>query len=160
MGVLGVILSFIILRYALRIDKSEEEAAAKRGMGHLETMTLNTFSIQVTNQMVFGDSIKQIRDILKRDFMVSKIIRKNSDKRDEVVNGRTIIEEGDILQIVAHPTVEEPITALLGEKVQVSEENTARISSPAASASPSLASTARASASFKSVQASAPTSPV
>ena len=122
MGVLGVILSFIILRYALRIDKSEEEAAAKRGMGHLETMTLNTFSIQVTNQMVFGDSIKQIRDILKRDFMVSKIIRKNSDKRDEVVNGRTIIEEGDILQIVAHPTVEEPITALLGEKVQVSEE--------------------------------------
>ncbi|MFW5523355.1 MAG: transporter, partial [Segatella copri] len=54
MGVLGVILSFIILRYALRIDKSEEEAAAKRGMGHLETMTLNTFSIQVTNQMVFG----------------------------------------------------------------------------------------------------------
>ena len=81
-----------------------------------------TFSIQITNQMVFGDSIKQIRDILKRDFMVSKIIRKNSDKRDEVVNGRTIIEEGDILQIVAHPTVEEPITALLGEKVQVSEE--------------------------------------
>ena len=31
MGVLGVILSFIILRYALRINKSEEEAAAKAG---------------------------------------------------------------------------------------------------------------------------------
>ena len=81
MGVLGVILSFIILRYALRINKSEEEAAAKRGMGHLEAMTLNTFSVQVTNQMVFGDTIKQMREILKRDFMVSKIIRKDSDKR-------------------------------------------------------------------------------
>jgi len=123
MGVLGVILSFIILRYALRINKEDEEAAAKRGMGHLEAMTLNTFSIQVTNQMVFNDSIKQIRNILKRDFMVSKIIRKNhEDRHDEVVNGHTIIEEGDILQIVAHPTVEEPITALLGEKVKVSEE--------------------------------------
>ena len=123
MGVLGVILSFIILRYALRINKEDEEAAAKRGMGHLEAMTLNTFSIQVTNQMVFNDTIKQIRDILKRDFMVSKIIRKNhEDRHDEVVNGHTIIEEGDILQIVAHPTVEEPITALLGEKVKVSEE--------------------------------------
>ena len=123
MGVLGVILSFIILRYALRINKEDEEAAAKRGMGHLEAMTLNTFSIQVTNQMVFNDSIKQVRDILKRDFMVSKIIRKNhEDRHDEVVNGHTIIEEGDILQIVAHPTVEEPIIALLGEKVQVSDD--------------------------------------
>ena len=54
MGVLGVILSFIILRFALRVDKQ--------------------------------------------------------------------IEEGDILQIVAHPTVEEPIIALLGEKVDVKDE--------------------------------------
>ena len=122
MGVLGVILSFIILRYALRINKSEEEAAAKRGMGHLEAMTLNTFSVQVTNQMVFGDTIKQMREILKRDFMVSKIIRKDSDRHDEVVNGQTRINEGDILQIVANPTVEEPVIALLGEKVQVSDE--------------------------------------
>ena len=97
MGVLGVILSFIILRYALRINKSEEEAEAKRGMGHLEAMTLNTFSVKV-------------------------IIRKDSDKHDEVVNGQTRINEGDILQIVANPTVEEPVIALLGEKVQVSEE--------------------------------------
>ncbi len=122
MGVLGVILSFIILRYALGINKEKEEAEAKRGMGHLEEMTLNTFSIQVTNFMIFDYSVKQIRDLLKRDFMISKIIRKNSDMHDEIVNGNTIISEGDILQIVAHPTVVEPITALLGERVKVAEE--------------------------------------
>ena len=122
MGVLGVILSFIILRYALGINKEKEEAEAKRGMGHLEEMTLNTFSIQVTNFMIFDYSVKQIRDLLKRDFMISKIIRKNSDMHDEIVNGNTIISEGDILQIVAHPTVVEPITALLGERVKVSDE--------------------------------------
>ena len=121
-GVLGVIRSFIILRYALGINKEKEEAEAKRGMGHLEEMTLNTFSIQVTNFMVFDYSVKQIRDLLKRDFMISKIIRKNSDMHDEIVNGNTIISEGDILQIVAHPTVVEPITALLGERVKVAEE--------------------------------------
>ena len=122
MGVLGVILSFIILRYALGINKEKEEAEAKRGMGHLEEMTLNTFSIQVTNFMIFDYSVKQIRDLLKRDFMISKIIRKNSDMHDEIVNGNTIISEGDILQIVAHPTVVEPITALLGERVKVADE--------------------------------------
>ena len=122
MGVLGVILSFIILRFALRVDKQKEEAEAKRGMGHLEAMTLNTFAVKVSNQMVFNDTVKQIRYLLKRDFMVSKIIRHNGERQDEVVNGQTMIEEGDILQIVAHPTVEEPIIALLGEKVDVKDE--------------------------------------
>ena len=122
MGVLGVILSFIILRFALRVDKQKEEEEAKRGKGHLEAMTLNTFAVKVSNQMVFKDTVKQIRYLLKRDFMVSKIIRNNGERQDEVVNGQTVIEEGDILQIVAHPTVEEPIIALLGEKVDVKDE--------------------------------------
>ena len=122
MGVLGVILSFIILRFALRVDKQKEEDEAKRGKGHLEAMTLNTFAVKVSNQMVFKDTVKQIRYLLKRDFMVSKIIRNNGERQDEVVNGQTVIEEGDILQIVAHPTVEEPIIALLGEKVDVKDE--------------------------------------
>ena len=122
MGVLGVILSFIMLRFALRVDKQKEEDEAKRGKGHLEAMTLNTFAVKVSNQMVFNDTVKQIRYLLKRDFMVSKIIRHNGERRDEVVNGQTMIEEGDILQIVAHPTVEEPIIALLGEKVDVKDE--------------------------------------
>ena len=122
MGVLGVILSFIILRFALRVDKQKEEDEAKRGKGHLEAMTLNTFAVKVSNQMVFNDTVKQIRYLLKRDFMVSKIIRHNGERQNEVVNGQTVIEEGDILQIVAHPTVEEPIIALLGEKVDVKDE--------------------------------------
>ena len=122
MGVLGVILSFIILRFALRVDKQKEEDEAKRGKGHLEAMTLNTFAIKVSNKMVFKDTVKQIRYLLKRDFMISKIIRNNGERQNEVVNGQTVIEEGDILQIVAHPTVEEPIIALLGEKVDVKDE--------------------------------------
>ena len=122
MGVLGVILSFIILRFALRVDKQKEEDEAKRGKGHLEAMSLNTFAVKISNQMVFKDTDKQIRYLLKRDFMVSKIIRNNGERQNEVVNGQTVIEDGDILQIVAHPTVEEPIIALLGEKVDVKDE--------------------------------------
>ena len=122
MGVLGVILSFAILKYALPIDRKKEEAEAKQGKGHLEAMTLNTFAVRVTNPMVSGDNIKQIREILKRSFMVSQILRKGSDKHDEMVDGHTTINEGDILQVVAHPSVEEPLTALLGEKAQVSDE--------------------------------------
>ena len=122
MGVLGVILSFIILRYALRIDKSEEEAEAKRGFGHLEAMTLNTFSVKITNKMIFGDTVKEVRHILNRDFMISQIHRADNSTTKEMVNGQTILNEGDIVYVVAHPSVQEPLIALFGEKVDLSWE--------------------------------------
>ena len=122
MGVLGVILSFIILRFALRINKSEEEAEAKRGFGHLEAMTLNTFSVKITNKMIFGDTVKEVRHILDRDFMISQIHRTEGGSNKEMVNGQTVLNEGDIVYIVAHPSVQEPLIALLGEKVDVKWE--------------------------------------
>ena len=122
MGVLGVILSFIILKYALRINKNEEEAQAKRGFGHLEAMTLNTFSIKVTNKMIFGDTVKEIRHLLKRDFMISQIHRADNSTNKEMVNGQTVLNENDIVYVVAHPSVQEPLIALLGEKVDMTWE--------------------------------------
>ena len=123
MGVLGVILAFIILRYALRIDRSREEADAKRGMGHLEKMTLNTFCIRITNEMVFGRNVKDIRHLLKRDFMISQILRRGSDDHSEVVNGHTKLFGGDTIYVVAHPSVQSPLTALLGEEVQMERDD-------------------------------------
>ena len=122
MGVLGVILSFIVLRYALRINKGEEEAQAKRGFGHLEAMTLNTFSVKITNKMIFGDTVKEVRHILNRDFMISQIHRSEGTSTKEMVNGQTILNEGDIVYVVAHPSVQEPLIALLGEKVEMAWE--------------------------------------
>src|SRR5574344_77115 len=115
MGVLGVILSFAILRFALHINKEKEESEAKSGKGHLEAMTLNTFSVKITNKMIFGDTVKQVRELLGRDFMISQIHRPDSDEHHEIVNGHTVLNENDVVFIVAHPAVQEPIIALLGE---------------------------------------------
>ena len=122
MGVLGVILSFIILRFALRIDKNEEDAQAKRGFGHLEAMTLNTFSVKITNKMIFGKTVKEVRHILDRDFMISQIHRPDNNSNKEMVNGQTVLNEGDIIYVVAHPTAQEPLIALCGEKIDMAWE--------------------------------------
>lgn len=122
MGVLGVILSFIILRYVLRIDKKKEEEKAKRGFGHLETMTLNTFSVKVTNKMVCGDTVKKIRELMNRDFMISQILRRDGNGLSEMVNGQTVLNEGDVVYVVAHPSVQEPLVVLLGEQVELEQE--------------------------------------
>lgn len=122
MGVLGAILSFIILKLALRINKHDEETEAKSGMGHLEQMVLNTFSAKVANKMIAGKNIREIRQILKRDFMVSRIYSPTENKHAEVVNGHTVVREGDVLYVVAQPAAEEPICALLGEKADMDWE--------------------------------------
>lgn len=121
-GILGVILAFMILRFALRIDKRHEETEAQIGKGHLEEMTLNTFSVRVTNNRVFGMEVRHLREILGRDFMISRILRKSNDTHHEVVCGRTVIGEGDVLLVVCHPVAQEPICALVGEQVEMDWE--------------------------------------
>jgi putative transport protein len=123
MGVLGVILSFIILRYVLRINREKEEAEARRGVGHLENVTLNTFSVKVTNAMIFDSTIARIRQLMNRDFMISRIIRSANHDTSELVNGQTVLREGDIVHVVANPAVQEPLIALLGEPVEVRQED-------------------------------------
>ncbi len=119
MGIIGVILSFLILRYSLRIDKEEEEAEAQRGRGHLEEMTVNTFSVKIDNQMIDGQTVKHIHELLKRDFIISRICRADSEEQQQVVNGQTVLNQGDTVLIVARPGDQDPICALLGTVVEI-----------------------------------------
>lgn len=121
-GVLGVIFSFLILRVVMCIKKDREEADAMRGRGLTEDMTLNTFSVRIGNQQIAGDTVKAIRDVLKRDFMISHICRPDSDNHHEVVNGQTVLDMGDTVHIIAHPSDQDAICALLGTQVEMDWE--------------------------------------
>lgn len=118
MGVIGVIISFLILRYVLRIDKAEEDAEAQRGRGHLEEMTVNTFSVKIDNQMIDGQTVKHIHELLQRDFIISRICRADGMEPQQVVNGQTVLNLGDTVLIVARPGDQDPICALLGSVVE------------------------------------------
>ena len=86
-------------------------------------MTLNTFSVKITNKMIFGKTVKEVRHILDRDFMISQIHRPDNNSNKEMVNGQTVLNEGDIIYVVAHPTVQEPLIALCGEKIDMAWES-------------------------------------
>lgn len=118
MGVLGVILSFILLRYVLRINPKTEEADAQRGRGYLEAMTVNTFSVKVSNEMVDGDKVQHIQKLLKRDFIISRIRKADCEHPYGVVDGDTQLHLGDVLMIVARPADQDSICALLGTPVE------------------------------------------
>ena len=119
MGVLGVIISFIILKWVLRINVKKEEATALVGVGHLEEVTLNTSAVKVSNERMQGVTVKHLRELLKRNFMVSRIYREGTQMHQNIVSAQTVIQLGDSLLIVSRPKDEEPICALLGAKEEI-----------------------------------------
>lgn len=118
MGVVGTILCFILLRFLLRIDQQKEERQAEEGLGHLEEMTVRPFTIEVDNDMIEGKNLREIRAILKRKFVVSRILRKGEGTHEEVVNGRTLLHKGDRVLVISQPKDVEPIRTLLGKGIE------------------------------------------
>lgn len=116
-GVLGVILAFILLRYILRIKPTEEEQAAERGLGQLEQLTVRSFTLEVTNQRIEGDTVANVKHIIGRHFIISRIIENGNDDHNVIVNGETVLHLHDKLLIVAAPKDIDAITALVGTPV-------------------------------------------
>lgn len=116
-GVLGVILAFILLRYILRIKPTEEEQAAERGLGQLEQLTVRSFTLEVTNQRIEGDTVANVKHIIGRHFIISRIIENGNDDHNVIVKGETVLHLHDKLLIVAAPKDIDAITALVGTPV-------------------------------------------
>ena len=116
-GVLGVILAFILLRYILRIKPTEEEQAAERGLGQLEQLTVRSFTLEVTNQRIEGNTVANVKHIIGRHFIISRIIENGNDDHNVIVNGETVLHLHDKLLIVAAPKDIDAITALVGTPV-------------------------------------------
>lgn len=124
MGVIGTVLCFLLLRFVMRINKEREEEDAERGLGHLEDLTVRPFTVEVDNEMIEGKNIRTIREILNRKFVISRIIKKESNREEELVNGSTTIHHGDLVLIISGPADVEPIQTLLGKPVdRVWDEN-------------------------------------
>lgn len=119
MGVVGMILSFIALRYILRIKSAEEEAAAERGLGQLEQLTVRSINLEVTNERIDNTMIKEVMSIVGRHFVISRILRADGVKHETVVNGHTHLHLGDRILVVAAPKDVEAITALIGHDAEV-----------------------------------------
>lgn len=130
MGVIGVILTFMALRYLMRINMKAEEKQAATGLGHLEELTVRPFTVEIENEMIENQTVEHIHHLLKRDFTVSRILHVATGEYNELVNGETVLQKGDKLLVIARPNDVEAITALLGvpTKVDWSEYNNELIS--------------------------------
>lgn len=120
LGVVGIILSTIALRFIARIslDKEQEELRMTNE-SHPET-TPKHLVINVTNLAVEGKTLEELRNFFKRQFVVTRCIYPNGDL--QVAHAATQITMGMRLHLVCSEQDAEALVHLLG---QVDEEGKA-----------------------------------
>ena len=112
LGVVGIILATIAIRYLCRISLEKEQEKIRLEQESNPHATPKHLVIKVTNQVVVGRTLKELHSFLKREFVVSRIIVGDSFI---IPNGETKLELGMELHLVCAEDEADPITVLMGE---------------------------------------------
>lgn len=125
LGVIGIIVTMLALRFILRIntEKEEKEVLSELGGGD----AVKHIAVEITNPSIDGKSLRELHPLINRDFVVSRI-KPREKTQVELVTSNTTLHLGDVIRIVAHPADLEAITVILGKEVRVEwKEETAQL---------------------------------
>ena len=117
-GVVAVILAFMILRAILRIDIAKERIEAEKRLGGNKFAA--KFSIEVTNEQMNGKSVGEIRQIISRQFVISRI--SHDGNKACIADASSIVHCGDKIFVVSSVEDKEAILAFLGREIEMLEE--------------------------------------
>lgn len=112
MGVIGILLTFIILRFVFRIKLDKEEASLKEQKESHETP--NWITIKITNDSLIDCTLSQCQNMIRRQFIASRLFNGN-----EVIipSDETRLKTGDIVSVIVNEADELAVTAFLGKKI-------------------------------------------
>ena len=112
MGVIGILLTFIILRFVFRIKLDKEEASLKEQKESHETP--NWITIKITNDSLIDCTLSQCQSMIRRQFIASRLFNGN-----EVIipSDETRLKTGDIVSVIVNEADELAVTAFLGKKI-------------------------------------------
>ncbi|MDR0907777.1 MAG: putative transporter [Rikenellaceae bacterium] len=112
MGVLGIILSMLIIKgvFHIKFGRETEQLTAEEGEGNC-TLRL---SLALTNENLVGLTLSEAKNLISTKFIISRV--RHSDGQIEIANASTILREGDKLLIVSDEADQEAITAFFGRE--------------------------------------------
>ncbi len=116
LGVVGIILATIAIRFITRTKLEEEEKQLEQEASENTDAKPHFLNVQVLNKALEGKSIQQLREFLNRDFVCSRVMQ--GDKV-HTAKGKTVVHVNDILYIVCTESDAEAISAFLGPEVEV-----------------------------------------
>lgn len=112
LGVVGIIVSAILIRLIFRIDVKEEEKLWEQAETSSNEAPIH-FHVEVTNNAVNGKSIRCVREFIGRPFICSRVLH------DGIISSPgpdTIIHQNDKLRIVCSADDKDPILTFFGRE--------------------------------------------
>lgn len=112
LGVVGIIVATIAIRYLCRINLDKEQEQIKSEQEGNPHVTPKHMVVKVTNKVVAERTLQELRNFLNREFVISRIIRKG-----EIVipNRSTKLELEDELHLVCAEDEAVCVSQLIGE---------------------------------------------
>lgn len=128
LGVIGIILAIIFVRYAFRVNfDKENEQLNNEDVSHQNEA--KPISLIVKNPAIFGKKVSELSNLLEHhDFVISRIWR-DSDKKIEIASANTQLQENDKVFVITTETEAGTIKAFIGEEINMERKQWIRMES-------------------------------
>ena len=128
LGVIGIILAIILVRYLFNVKFDKEKALLEsEDLSHLNEA--KPISILVRNPAIFNKTVGELSILMEhRDFVISRIWH-NSNKQIEIVTADTVLHENDKIFVVTTETDAETVKTFIGEEIKMERKQWIRMES-------------------------------
>lgn len=128
LGVIGIILSMVVIRYLFRVNFEQENKQLESEDGSHANQA-KPISLVVKNPAIFGKSIGELSALMEhRDFVVSRIWR-NDNKQIEIASAGTVLQEDDKVFVITTEQDAETIKAFIGIEINMERKQWIRMES-------------------------------
>ena len=124
LGVIGCILSLLLMRYLFRVDVPVEEKNAGCVGGVGEEQAVRPFSIAIRNVAIEGKKLSEIEPLLHSRFVVSRICEGGDCEKVRPAAADSVLHVGDRVLVITTPADAESIIMFLGEQCEMNWEGT------------------------------------
>lgn len=114
LGVVGIILSLIVVRAVFKISLDKETEALK-ATNPTSGDTSTAFTLEVQNPAIIGKKISEITRLFSRRFVISR--HRRGDEAPTLPTGDTMLAAGDRLLVISAKDDAETIAAFFGKVV-------------------------------------------
>ena len=128
LGVIGIILSIILIKYIFRVsfDKENEQLNSEDSS---HTNEAKPVSLVVKNPAIFNKTVAELSNLLEhRDFVISRVWR-DSNKQIEIASANTVLQENDKVFVITTETDAETIKTFIGIEIDMERKQWIRMES-------------------------------
>jgi len=120
LGVVGIILSAVLLKAIFKINLEKESAQIEEEVNRSQLQP-HMVTYRVTNELLNGVTVQRMAAIIQRNYVISRIKRATTG---EVIipKSDTLVLPGDLLLVVTSPVNQEAFDLMVGEKVEMKWE--------------------------------------